>query len=214
MQRVNIYGFPHKGIRNALGQLSFKLGGLDGNQTDQVTEVVDQTEEISELLKLHLHSEETHVLPPVEAKVPGSTEHNHDDHEAMEALEHQMVEKVRHLHEDASPAAVTAAYDQVNIFIKEYFRHMEEEETDVNEVIWANFEDQEILSWQGKILSEFTPDQFFKWFKYIIPALQPHEQQIMLGGFKSNAPAEAYQATIQNLKPYLSDTQFAFIQTI
>ncbi len=91
---------------------------------------------------------------------------------------------------------------------------MDEEETQMNEVIWNNFEDQEILGWQGKILSELTPEQFFKWFKYIIPALQPHEQNAMLGGFKANAPAEAFNATIQGLRPFVSDAQFTHISNI
>lgn len=214
MERINIYGFPHKGIRNALGQLSIKVGSLNINNEDQINEVIAQADEISELLKLHLHSEEAHVLPPVEAKVPGSTEHNHDDHEAMAALEHEMVEKIHQIKQQRTVASVTAAYDKVNEFIKEYFRHMEEEEVDLNKVIWQHFEDQEIMGWQGKILSEFTPEQFFKWFKYIIPALHPHEQEIMLGGFKQNAPQEAYNHTIQGLKPYVSEGQYAFISSI
>ena len=88
------------------------------------------------------------------------------------------------------------------------------EEGDMNRVIWENFSDQDILGWQGQILSKLTPDQFFKWFKYIIPALNPLEQQIMLGGFKENAPAEAYSATINGLKPFLNERQFNHIQSI
>jgi hypothetical protein len=77
---------------------------------------------------------------------------------------------------------------------------MNEEETEMNKVIWEHFTDEEVLGWQGQILSKLTPAQFFKWFKYIIPALTQLEQRIMLGGFKQNAPAEAYNGTIKNLE--------------
>lgn len=214
MERVNIYGFPHKGLRNALGQLSFKLGNISLGSKESIAKAVEVAEEISELLKLHLHSEETHVLPPLEVKVPGSTQHNHDDHEAMEQLENDMLNKVHKLKEEPTISNATVAYNSVNMFIREYFRHMDEEEFDMNKVIWENFQDQEILEWQGKILSELTPEQFFKWFKYIIPSLMPHEQTIMLSGFKANAPAEAYRNTIEGLKPYLTSNQFNHIQSI
>lgn len=213
-QRVNIYGFPHKGLRNGLGKLSLAIGNLDTNDTGAVQEVVALANELSELLGLHLHSEEDFVSPPLEAKIPGSTEHNHEDHEAMKVLEHEMVAAVQAMALNPNPATQEVAYQAVNLFIREYFRHMSEEEGDMNKVIWENFEDQDILGWQGQILSKLTPDQFFKWFKYIIPALSPFEQQIMLGGFKENAPVEAYTATIAGLEPFVTPKQFAHIQTI
>jgi len=212
MQRVNIYGFPHKGLRNALGQLSFKAGSTNVENKEEVASLLALTEEISELL--HLHAEEDFVSPPLEAKVPGSTQGNHEDHEKMEELEKQMVEKARSFAANPTVSALNDFYNHVNYFTREYFRHMEEEETQMNNVIWENFEDSDILSWQGQILSKLTPEQFFKWFKYIIPALLPQEQAIMLGGFKENAPAEAYTQTIEGLKPYLNESQVAHVASI
>lgn len=213
-QKVNIYGFPHKGLRNGLGKLSFLIGNLDFSSFDEVSEVVNLTTELSELLSLHLNSEEEFVLPPLNAKVPGSADHNHDDHLAMEALEKEMVAAIKEL--EASPNFTTQekAYNLVNNFIREYFRHMAEEEFELNKIIWENFSNEEILGWQEQILSKLSPEQFFKWFKFIIPALNPLEQKIMLGGFKENAPIEAYKNTINNLKPFVSDRQFQFIINI
>lgn len=212
--RVNIYGFPHKGLRNGLGKLSFAISSLDPNNSEEVQSVLELAKELSELLGLHLHSEEEFVTPPLEEKVPGSTQHNHDDHEAMEALEHDMMDAIEALESNPNMQTQEEAYQAVNLFIREYFRHMSEEEGDMNNIIWENFSDEDILGWQGQILSKLTPDQFFKWFKYIIPALNPFEQQIMLGGFKENAPSEAYNATIQALKPFVTEKQFSHIQTI
>lgn len=212
--RVNIYGFPHKGLRNGLGQLAFKLGALDINDVEGREEVLSLTEELSVLLGLHLHAEEDYVLPPLEAKVPGSTQHNHEDHEAMEALEEEMVNAIRALKDQPNIPGLNEAYDKVNLFIREYYRHMSEEEGEMNAVIWEHFSDEEILQWQGQILSKLTPEQFFSWFKFIIPSLQPHEQAIMLGGFKMNAPAEAYKATIEGLKPFVTTKQYAHISSL
>ena len=214
VQRVNIYGFPHKGIRNGLGQLSFKIGALILDDTEDINTCKEIADDLSELLELHLNAEEDYVLPPLEAKVPGSTQHNQDDHVNMEKLEHEMKVAVDALVEIPNQMTLNLAYDAVNLFIREYYRHMSEEETDMNEVIWAHFSNEEILGWQGQILAKLTPNQFFKWFKYIIPALSQLEQSIMLGGFKQNAPAAAYNATIRNLEPYLSAKQFKYISAL
>lgn len=213
-ERVNIYGFPHKGLRHGLGKLSLSIGHLDVNDKKEVENVIKSAHELSELLALHLQSEEEFVSPPLEEKVPGSTQHNHEDHENMEALEHEMIASIKRMGNSPNPETQEQAYQAVNLFIREYFRHMSEEEGDMNKIIWENFSDEDILSWQGQILSKLTPEQFFKWFKYIIPALNPFEQQIMLGGFKENAPSEVFSNTILNLKPYVSEKQFTNISNL
>jgi hypothetical protein len=48
-------------------------------------------------LDLHLHAEEDFVLQPLEARVPGSTKYNHEDHLEMERLEHDMNDSIRNL---------------------------------------------------------------------------------------------------------------------
>ena len=212
--RVNIYGFPHKGIRYGLGQLSFKVGSLIFDDSEALKACKEIAGDLSELLDLHLHSEEDFVLKPLEAKVPGSTQHNHEDHMEMERLEHDMNDSIRKLVDAPDEMLMNMAYEKINNFIKEYFRHMSEEETDMNKVLWDHFTDEEILGMQGQILAQLTPDQFFKWFKYIIPSLSQFEQSLMLGGFKDNAPAEAYNGTIKNLEPYLTPNQFAYISSL
>lgn len=213
-QRVNVYGFPHKGIRFGLGQLSFKVGSLIFDDREALKVCKEIADDLSELLDLHLHAEEDFVLQPLEARVPGSTQHNHEDHLEMEKLEHDMNDSICKLVEAPNEMHLNIAYDKINNFIKEYFRHMSEEETDLNKVLWGHFSDEEILGMQGQILAKLTPEQFFKWFKYIIPSLSQLEQSIMLGGFKENAPAEAYNGTIENLKPYLTPNQFAYISSL
>ena len=213
-QRVNIYGFPHKWLRNALGKLSFNLGKLDVSSEEQIQEIKLLSNEVSELLKLHLHSEEKHVLVPLKEKDPKIADHNHEDHLKMERLEDQMMFSIHQLIDSPDIGIAIKSYQETNLFIREYFRHMDEEENEINEIIWSHFSDEEILEWQGKILSELTPDQFFSWFKYIIPALHPLEQSIMLGGFKQNAPDEVYQGTIHGLKPFITEQQFEYISNI
>lgn len=53
-QRVNIYGFPHKGIRYGLGQLSYKVGSLILNDIEALKLCKEITDDLSELLDLQI----------------------------------------------------------------------------------------------------------------------------------------------------------------
>lgn len=203
MQRMNIYGFPHKGIRLALGQLSTLSGNTDYSSTKAVSKLQALTTEIVTMLALHLHSEESVVLPAVEAKVPGSTHENIEEHEALEKQEKEMAALMDRISANPDPAKGVAFYEAVNDFVSKYFAHMAMEETDINKIIWANFKDEEIMAWHGQVMSTLTPDQVMLWFKYIVPALNPMERQIIMGGFKANAPEEFYNAVLDMLQEYL-----------
>ncbi len=74
---------------------------------------------------------------------------------------------------------------------------MADEEDGINQVIWDAFSDEEILSWQSQIMDKLTPEQKMLWFRFIIPALNPSERQMMLGGVRESVPAEAYAGIIE-----------------
>jgi len=213
-QRANIYGFPHKGIRKGLGELSFKIGSLILDDDQELNSCQQLLIDITNLLDLHLNLEENYINPPIEEKVRGSTQHNVEDHIEMHRLEHEMKTAVEQLVKDPNPMKVGLAYGKTNHFIKEYYRHMEEEETGMNKVIWEHFSDEEVLGWQGKILSSMTSDELFLLLKFVVPALSPFEQSLLLGGFKKNTPAEAYSNTIKKLETYLSSKQMQHIKSL
>ena len=82
--RMNIYGFPHKGIRIALSRLSMLAGNTDYSDTESLEKLKTLTTEIVTMLDLHRHSEEDVVLPALESKVPGSTTENVEEHVQLE----------------------------------------------------------------------------------------------------------------------------------
>lgn len=208
---MNIYGFPHKGIRIALGQLSKLSGTTDYTSAQSVSKLHALTNEVVTILDLHLHSEESVVLPALEAKIPGSSDENLEEHAALDKQEKEMAALMDKIAADPDPASGVAFYEAVNDFISKYFAHMAMEESDINQIIWANFNDEEIMSWHGQIMSTLTPDQIMLWFKYIVPALNPMERQIILGGFKANAPQEFYSAVLNMLAGYLPSEDHAQI---
>jgi hemerythrin-like domain-containing protein len=208
MERANIYGFPHKGIRNGLSQLLLLAGKTDYTNTEAVDQLNKLSQEIIEILDLHLHSEEDVVLPAVEAKLPGSVQENLQEHESLEQALADLADQIKVIVTNPSPALGVAYFNAVNVFTSRYLLHMQMEESEINAIIWKEFTDEEIMSWHGQVMSTLTPEQIMLWFKYIVPALNPMEQSIILGGFKANAPGEFYQAVMAMLKVYLAKDDY------
>ena len=47
------------------------------------------------------------------------------------------------------------------------------------------------------------------WFKYIVPALNPFERTIILGGFKANAPVEYFDAVVNMLAENMPASEYS-----
>ena len=205
--RMNIYGFPHKGIRIALSELSKLSGKIDYSNESSLNELKSITNEITMLLDLHLHSEEGVVLRALESKVPGSIHENVEEHEKLEQEVADFKAKLNEITVKSSPDLGANFYSSFSNFHSNYLAHMAMEEGEMNPIIWDNFSDQEILGWQGAIMASLTPDQTMKWFKYIVPALSPIERSMIMGGFKQNAPSEFFDATLEMLKSYMEESE-------
>lgn len=207
MERVNIYGFPHKGIRNGLSQLLLLAGKTDYTSPQAVNQLYELSQEVLEILDLHVHSEETVVLPAIEAKVQESVQENIEEHEALEKEIGGISQLIEDVQSNPNPATGVAYFNAINGFMSRYLLHMEMEEIEINAIIWNVFTDEEIMAWHGQVMSTLTPNQIMLWFKYIVPALNPMEQSIILGGLKANAPEEFYQAMMDMLKDNLIETK-------
>jgi hemerythrin-like domain-containing protein len=212
--RMNIYGFPHKGLRNALSQLQFETSKVDISSDQDVSALKALSETVVTLLELHQDAEDSVMLPDIEARAPGSTTHNAREHERL----HAMVEAIAHhtqlLTVGAGAGAHSELFDAINAFISDYLTHMAEEEHEVNATIWQHFSDDEILGWQGQIMGKLTPEQKMLWFRFIIPALTPFEREIMLGGVRANVPAETYAAILEMLSQYMPEHELAPLKAI
>lgn len=98
-------------------------------------------------------------------------------------------------------------------FLSDYLTHMAEEERDMNAVIWEHFDDSEIMSWHAQSMEKLTPDQKMLWFRFIVPALNRFERQIVMGGVRASVPDAVYQGILGMLRQYRSEAELAPLAT-
>ena len=195
MQRVKLFESAHKGLRNALSQFSYMIGKTDFNNHGDVKSLHSLGLDVCMLLGSHANDENTIVLAELEAKVPGSSKHDMDDHERLEvdqdAIE-RLLDDIKTVQGNGEDAAGMGAelYIKFAKFHGEYLLHTVEEETVTQRMLWENFTDAEIHGMRGRIIARFTPEAFEKWQGFILPAITNNDRAMMFGGLKANAPEQ------------------------
>jgi hypothetical protein len=216
MQRVKLFEAAHKGLRSALCQFSSQIGKTDFNNTEQVSILHVLGKEVFMMLSTHANDENSIILAELEAKVPGSSKHDMDDHEKLEADQSAMetlLDEIREIQNKGEDAAGFGAelYMKFLKFHGEYLLHTYEEETETQRLLWDNFTDEEIHAMRGRIIARFTPGAFEIWQKYIMPSITPGDRTMLFKGMKMQSP-EGFQKLMAMAKKYLSPEELGSLE--
>lgn len=209
-QRHDIYGPIHKGLRRAHGEILERLGRADFTAPDDILRAL---RDHLALCRKHLAHEDQHIHPAFEARMPGGTaslERQHDEHrEDFERLGRAIVAVERAAAADR-PAAGRQLYLTFATFMAADLAHMHEEETVIFPQLCALFTDEELSAMEMEIISTLPPEENIAFMRMMIPAMNPAERVGLLGGIKSGAPPEAFDAIIhQAVRPTLAPDDLA-----
>jgi hypothetical protein len=94
MNRIKSLDPPHKGLRNALCQLTLLAGKTDYANPDSIAKLQALGKEVFHLLKDHTRTENKFILAPLEAKVKGSTSEFAEDHHEIDELETELYDEL------------------------------------------------------------------------------------------------------------------------
>lgn len=197
--RPQIYEVPHKAIRNALFQLTQLSGSIDYNDSQELDKLRNLFKEVFDMLHVHAKHENNVTLKHLENKIGGSSKHDMEDHEKIEAdmssLEKFFAEITEN--KDDKTAAGIEFFEEMSQFHADYLLHMLEEERVTQALVWDNFNDEEIMEQEIEIRSAIPPGEMLIWCKYLMPAIGDELRIKMLSGIKENAPAEFYDSILK-----------------
>lgn len=195
MERVKVFEAAHKGLRTALGKFSFLVGKADFKNKDDVNRLYSLGKDLFMMLRTHANDENSIVLAELEAKVPGSSKHDMDDHERLEKDQDQieeLLDEIKDLSDKGEDPSGLGAELYINFekFHGEYLIHTHEEETVTQHLLWENFTDPGLHAMRGRIIARFNPETFEKWQSFIFPSITHAARVQMLTGIKTNAPEQ------------------------
>jgi len=199
--RHDIYAFIHKGLRAFMAHTLVRTGRLDVHDAAEVAEVSEELRALLTICLHHLDNENTYVHTAIAARQPGTCDriaHEHVEHEASIA---ELEDMIAALPGDA--AALRRLYLRLSVFVAENFEHMQREETQMNETLWATHSDEEIMAIEQRIIASHKPQEMQLALRWMLPHLSPEERTAMLGGMRANAPAEDFVGVLGLIRPLL-----------
>lgn len=211
MERFKSLDPPHKGLRNALGQLTLLTGKTKFSDQQQVEKLKKLADEVFFLLKDHTKTENEFILKPLEEKNALAAEPYFEDHTDIEEWENHLFESIKNLDGTQTDDQGHLIYLNLCDFQSAYLDHIDEEDVELEEKLQKHFSDEELIQHQIKIMQQMEFSTLLLWFKYIVPARRIEENAQVLRNFKSNAPDEAFQAVIQTIQGELSHEEFEAI---
>ncbi len=210
--RMEMYAPIHKALRAAMCDALLALGKVDTQDEADLARCATRLGDLLQFCRNHLSHENEFAHTAMERRAAGSSLTIAADH----------VEHVRHL--DALEAAMSrllaadaaqrdplalALYRELSLFVGENFHHMHVEETAHNDVLWANYTDEELKLMHDELLASIGPEEMMGVLRWMVPALNPGERLHMLAEMRASAPAPAFAAALDVVRPHLSNTDWA-----
>ncbi len=205
--RYDPYLVIHKGLRALMTDTLQRVGRMDPDDDEDTAQALAQLREFVTLAKTHLHHEDLHVHPAMEARAPGSTRSVEADHlshrEAMAGIL-DGCDAVERSTGDARAAAALALYRRLALFVADDLVHMHAEETENNAVLWATYSDDELHAMVERLVASIPPATNAIFARWMVASSSPAERATLLRGVRQTMPAEAFGAMLGGLAQRLA----------
>lgn len=210
--RLDLYAGIHKALRALMADTLLALGRTD---TDDALELARTSQRMMELLDFcasHLQHENAFIHAAMEARAPGASEaiaHEHEEHERHIDELSGLAGALLRLDGQQRASAALELYRQLALFIAANFQHMHVEETAHNAVLWSRYTDAELAELHAALVASIPPQEMMFVVRWLVPFMNPAERIAMLADMRAHAPAPAFAAVLDTVRPHLSEVEWA-----
>ena len=199
-QRISMYRPIHKAMRHPLFSASHQVGATDFADDAVTAETLETIDALIFALREHRGHEDASVHPPLERRAPGVTARFAEDHEEDEELSAEIEQLAAQIRSGGGSQRVALGirlHERLNAYIGIYLGHLYREETELQQVPWDNFTDDELLAIDMEIVASIPPDRMAYWLKVMCSSFGPDDIIPILGGIKGGAPPEFAQFALK-----------------
>jgi hypothetical protein len=215
--RYNVFNLIHKGLRHFMYDTALKIQKADFTAPASAS-VIAQLEEMLGYFEQHAHHEDNHVLPPVQ-------QHNAalvDDFEAQHVEDHRLGHELQQTIEqwkkagsaDEKRLAGRTLFYLFNEFIAFNLYHMNKEEKEINDVLWTNYADADLMQITQRIIADIQPAALMAQSRWMMRSINRQELLGWLGGMKATAPAPVVKMFAEMAQQELPLEQWLEVKTL
>jgi len=195
--RYNCFAMIHKALRGMLYETAARLQQTDYTDMTGMEKVLIKMERVIRIFDEHADHEDEHILPIASVADPALSQSFAAEHvtdRQLGANLNNAISSWRQAENDAAKvSAGHAIFYAFNSFIAFNLNHMNKEENELNEVMWRELTDQQIMAINGKIAASITPEEAAPYFKWMMRSCNNKEIIGYINALKMNAPPEVYQ---------------------
>lgn len=216
MNRYNIFGQVHKGLRAMLYQTALHLQQTDFTNADAAEDALAQLAIAVDLFDKHAHTEDTMVFTAIEKNEPALVNAFEKEHEEDHALGQRLRGLLTAFAHTVSTDdkmiignAITEAFIDFMIF---NLKHMAKEEDLINKALWKHYSDTELHGITQKIVASIAPQHMALFSRWMMRGLNNCEITNWLKEIKNTAPDFVFQSLMQTAARELDAPRWQMVQ--
>ena len=214
---MKTYNVPHKGLRNALSQLSLLAGKTNYANQLEVAQLYSLGTDIFKILTIHAADEDEVTLAELEKHCQGCSEHDIEDHIKIHNAQEKLENLLSNIHTDSKSGKDVSAdgeefYLSLSEFHGKYLEHTAEEERVTQPLLWKHFTDEELVQHRTIIMAKNPPETLLIWFRFVIPAQSHAERVNLFTGFQKMASPAFFDKGMEVIKLVLTEAEFTNLQ--
>ena len=190
-QRYNIFKRTHKGLRSMLFDAGARIQQTDFSKSKQAIAAMDAIKQSTRSFLYHLSKEDNMVYHSVVLHAPyivAMIEQTNIKDEALARSITSMIDQYKDLNTKKEIIAfghqLQAAFFE---FTAAVLQHMSKEETVVNELLWSNYTDRELIGMEVEMMKQATSSDCNWYTGKILKELSNREILVWVDSIKEHA---------------------------
>lgn len=215
-ERYNIFKRTHKGLRSMLFDAGAKIQQTDFSKTKQAEAAIDITRQTTRSFLYHLSKEDNLLYNSVVLYAPyivAMIEQTNTKDEKLAKSIDKIIEQYKDLGTKKEMAGfgiqLQAAYFE---FTAAVLQHMNKEETVINELLWSNYTDSQLVAMEVEMMKQSTPEDCTWYTGKILKELSNPEIVIWINGIAEHASSTIIEKLISTTRRVLPIDRWQMIR--
>jgi hypothetical protein len=190
-QRYNIFKKTHKGLRSMLFDAGAKIQQTDFTRSKQANAAIDLIKHSTRSFLYHLSQEDTIIYHSVVLYAPYIVAMIEQTNLKDQALA-ESIDKIIDQHGEVDTKKEKAEFGhQLQAAFFEFtaavLQHMSKEETVINEILWSNYTDRELIGMEVQMMKQATSSDCTWYTGKILKELSNREILVWVDSIKEHA---------------------------
>ncbi|MES2702890.1 MAG: hemerythrin domain-containing protein [Bacteroidota bacterium] len=215
MQRYNVFLMVHKGLRAMLYDVSLSLQHTDFAHAED-PHSLEKLAVALDIFDAHAGHEDKFIfsmLEPCAADLMNEMEAEHVTDHALSASLRSLIAAFPATQDPTEKYTIgTQICHAFNEFIAFNLTHLKKEETVVNEALWKNYTDMDILQANQKLVGSLPPDEARRSALWMIRSCSNGEITGWINAIKKNIPPPLFQMLMHLVESELPAERAELIQ--